>query len=70
MTAEEKLKELGLPDADLSYRKVIRGMKCIWCDKYRPRDRLRCYGFINSDVDVCLEGDYSFYRTRVHRPNG
>ena len=64
MTAEEKLK-----DADLAHRPVVRGMRCMWCDKYRPKSGLRCYGFINSDVDVCIGGDYSFYRGRSHRPN-
>lgn len=53
-----------LREADMSHRPVRRGMRCIWCNKYRPRDGSRCYGFINSDVDECLNDGYSYYRAR------
>ena len=69
MIAEKRLKELGLPDADLLHRRVVRGMRCIWCNKYRPKTGFRCYGFINSDVDVCISEGYSFFHPRTHRLN-
>ncbi len=56
-----------LKDADLSHRPVKNPMRCIYCHWYRPKENLRCFGFINSDVDDCIDNNFHYYATRARR---
>ena len=56
----------GLTDASLETIPVHRGMKCIYCRKYRPKEGFRCYGFIDEDLPECIDSEYQFFKPRFN----